>query len=72
MNMFSKKDYWKNKYNKYIKISDMSINYINNCIDFINNKIATAYNRYYDTDFEIPDYVNDKLDEFYNELEKRK
>lgn len=70
--MFSKKDYWKNKHNEYIKISDMSVNYINNCINFINKKIATAYNCYYDTDFEIPDYVNDKLNELCNELEKRK
>lgn len=40
--MFSKKDYWKNKHNEYIKISDMSVNYINNCINFINKKNSNS------------------------------
>lgn len=63
--------YWVNKQGKEVKISTMSTSYIENCLNLIYDRITKAINSYYDTDFEIPDDIQNKLDELEEELNKR-
>ena len=69
---YGKVGYWKNRQGHEIQISKMSTKYINNVLSFINEGITRAYNSYYDTDFEIPQDLEDKILELESELIKRK
>ena len=69
---YGKQGYWKNKQGHDILIANMPDSYINNVLNYINDRICEAYNSYYDTDFEVPDPLQDKIDELETELQKRK
>lgn len=69
---YGKVGYWKNRQGHDIQISKMSTKYINNVLLFINDSIIKAYNNYYDTDFEIPQDLENKIIELESELIKRK
>ena len=69
---YGKQGYWKNKQGQDILIANMPDRYINNVLNYINDRICEAYNCFYDTDFEIPDSLQEKIDELETELQKRK
>lgn len=72
MYYYGKPGYWKNKQGHEVLIANMPDKYIINTLNLIEKTICEAYNSYYDSDFEIPDDLQEKIDELETELKKRK
>ena len=69
---YGKRGYWKNKQGHDILIANMPDRYINNVLNYINDRICEAYNSYYDTGVEGPGGRQGKGGELETELQKRK
>lgn len=65
---------WTTKDGKTLFISEMTTSHLENAIDFLNSKIIDYINRMMsqNEDYEVPDYVVDKLYELATELENRR
>lgn len=65
---YGRPGYWKQKNGKEIKISAMTTQHLSNTLNLIDNRIAQAFNAYHDTDFEIDEELQQKIDELNEEV----